>query len=249
MPPAGPRITLVGRSEFLPPAGLPFRTDGAGGQALAEFAGRAIYQSWERAVPATATNEGFLRHLLQVGHLSVLEHAVATFHVAGLSQSAAHEMVRHRHLSISQLSPRMAPAAGGAPVEPPAVAADPELHARFTAAVQQAQQAYEQILTVLEQAAPVTGRGTVAGKQARQAARAVLPLAGATELVVTGNYRSWRHFIGNRATDAADPEIRGVAVAVLRELTELAPAVFGDFRISELPDGTFTAASPYVGEG
>lgn len=240
---------MVGRSEFVPPAGLPFHTDGTGGQALAEFAGRSIYQSWERAVPATATNEGFLRHLLQVGHLSVLEHAGATFHISGLSQAAAQEMLRHRHLSISQLSPRMAPESAGDPVEPPAVAADPQLHERFTAAVRQAHDAYAEILAVLEHATPQTGRGTVAGKQARQAARAVLPLAGATELVVTGNYRSWRHFIGIRATDAADQEIRQVAVAVLRALTELAPAVFGDFRISELPDGTYTAASPLLGEG
>ncbi len=36
-------------------------------QALAEFAGRACYQSWSKPNPATATNAGYLRHILEVG--------------------------------------------------------------------------------------------------------------------------------------------------------------------------------------
>jgi thymidylate synthase (FAD) len=80
-------------------------------------------------------------------------------------------------------------------------------------------------------------------KQARQAARAVLPNAAETRIVVTGNYRAWRHFIDMRATEAADAEIRQVALAVLRELVALAPAVFGDYVIDTLPDGTEVAAS------
>jgi len=86
-------------------------------------------------------------------------------------------------------------------------------------------------------------------KQARQAARAVLPNATATAIVVTGNYRAWRHFIGMRATEAADVEIRTLAVALLVELQALAPNVFADFRVSALPDGSAVAASPLVGEG
>jgi thymidylate synthase (FAD) len=67
--------------------------------------------------------------------------------------------------------------------------------------------------------------------------------------VVTGNYRAWRHFIGMRASEHADVEIRGLAVAVLRELLRVAPNVFADFRISTLDDGTEVASSPLVGEG
>jgi thymidylate synthase (FAD) len=77
----------------------------------------------------------------------------------------------------------------------------------------------------------------------------VLPNATSTAIVVTGNYRAWRHFIGMRATEAADVEIRTLAVAVLRELQALAPNVFADFRISGLADGTAVAASPLVGDG
>ena len=66
---------------------------------------------------------------------------------------------------------------------------------------------------------------------------------------MTGNYRSWRHFIGMRATEHADTEIRGLAIDVLRRLREAAPAVFSDFEIATLEDGSEIAVSPYVLEG
>ena len=240
---------MIGRTEFLPPDDIPWTTDATGGQALAEFAGRACYQSWSKPIPATATNAGYLDHILQVGHLSVLEHSSATFYLTGISRSVTHELIRHRHFSFSQLSQRYLPATGPEVVEPAVIAADPELHAAFTAAVDNSAAAYAELLGALEERAATAPDGTLARKQARQAARAVLPNATTTAIVVTGNYRAWRHFIGMRATEAADVEIRGLAVAVLVELQALAPNVFADFRISRLPDGTAVAASPLVGEG
>ncbi|WP_037362697.1 FAD-dependent thymidylate synthase [Nakamurella lactea] len=239
-------VQLIGRTEFTAPQDVPFETDAVGGQALAEFAGRSIYSSWERAVPATASNSGFLLHLLQVGHLSVLEHSSATFYLRGLSRSVTHEFLRHRHFSYSELSPRAEPQDV---VEPAAIGADPVLHQRFQTAVAQARTAYEDLLDGLQQAGTSRPDGSLARKQARQAARAVLPLAQSTAIVVTGNYRAWRHFIGMRATEAADVELRMLAVALLAELQREAPHVFADFRISTLADGTSTAASPYVGDG
>jgi thymidylate synthase (FAD) len=52
-----------------------------------------------------------------------------------------------------------------------------------------------------------------------------------------------------RASEHADVEIRRLALACLRELQQVAPHVFQDFRISSLVDGTEVAASPYVTEG
>ncbi len=243
---AGPELVvrLIGRTDFLPPGDVPFTTDVDGGQALAEFAGRACYASWEKAVPTTASNAGFLEHILQVGHLSVLEHATATFYVTGLSRGAAHELIRHRHFSVSQLSPR-APA--DSYVEPAGL--DPAATERFAVAVAAADTAYRSLLDDLEHTAGDGPGSTLLRKQARQAAAGLLPAAAATAVVVTGNYRSWRHFIGTRATDAADVEVRSLAVAILRLLQQSAPHVFADFRISRLPDGSRTAASPLVGEG
>ena len=51
-----------------------------------------------------------------------------------------------------------------------------------------------------------------------------------------------------RASEHADTEIRRLAIACLRELTVLAPAVFADFEISVLADGTEVATSPLATE-
>lgn len=243
-----PRIRLIARTEFLPPEGVDFVSDAEGGQALAEFAGRACYQSWDRSNPATATNDGYLRHILQVGHLSVLEHSTATFYLTGISRAVTHEIIRHRHFSFSELSARFVPPGGPVVVEPDAVARDPALHRRFAAAAEAAATAHGDMLAALEAAAEHSPDGTLARKQARQWAVGLLPAATRTALVVSGNYRAWRHFVGMRATEAADVEIRTLAVGILRLLQDLAPSVFADFRISLLPDGTELAASPLVAD-
>ncbi|CAO5148871.1 Flavin-dependent thymidylate synthase [Frankia sp. AiPs1] len=243
------RVQVIARTEFLPPPDVPWSTDADGGQALAEFAGRACYQSWNKPNPATATNAGYLRHILDVGHLSVLEHGTATLYVTGVSRSLTHELVRHRHFSYSQLSQRYVPERDAAVVEPEVVAADPALHTLFHQATAASLAAYNELLEGLEKHFADVSAPTSRRKQARQAARSVLPNATETRIVVTGNYRAWRHFIAMRASEHADVEIRGLAVTILRELQAIAPNVFADFRISTLDDGTQVASSPLVGEG
>ncbi|WP_344082668.1 FAD-dependent thymidylate synthase [Luedemannella helvata] len=244
-----PQVTLIGYTHFDPPAGVPWSTDAEGGQALAEFAGRACYQSWSKPNPATATNAGYLAHILEVGHLSVLEHGVVTFYFTGVSRSFTHELIRHRHFSYSQLSQRYVPERQAAMIEPDVIADDPELHKLFVAATEASVQAYNDLLAGLENRFAEVENATLRRKQARQAARAVLPNATETRIVVTGNYRAWRHFIAMRATEHADVEIRELAVECLRQLKNVAPNVFADFTISSLPDGTEIAASPLAHEG
>ncbi len=242
-------VRLIAWTQFEPPDDVEWSTDAEGGQALAEFAGRACYQSWQKPNPATATNAGYLAHILDVGHLSVLEHSTATFYLTGVSRSFTHELVRHRHLSYSQLSQRYVPEGAADMVEPDLIADNPELHRVFTAATQASRAAYDKLVTGLEAKLAGddrAGGATLRRKQARQAARAVLPNATETRIVVTGNYRAWRYFIAARASEHADVEIRAVAVECLRHLTDLAPNVFGDFTITRLPDGTEIAASPYA---
>ncbi|SOC50459.1 thymidylate synthase (FAD) [Blastococcus aggregatus] len=243
------KVQVVAQTRFTPPADVPWTTDADGGQALAEFAGRACYQSWDKPNPATATNAAYLRHLLEVGHLSVLEHGSVSMYLTGVSRSLTHELVRHRHFSYSQLSQRYVPERDAEMVEPAVIAEDPELHALFQAATGAATEAYDALLAGLEQRFADQPNATLRRKQARQAARSVLPNATETRIVVTGNYRAWRHFVAMRASEHADVEIRELAIACLRELQRVAGNVFGDFRISTLPDGSQVAASPLVGEG
>src|SRR4051795_7622645 len=193
-------VQVLAQTHFDPPAGVPWETDAEGGQALAEFAGRACYQSWDKPNPATATNEGFLRHILEVGHLSVLEHATVTLYVSGVSRSVTHELIRHRHFSYSQLSQRYVPERDAAVVEPDVIAEDPDLQEKFLAATDAALAAYAELLEGLEKRFADVPNATLRRKQARQAARAVLPNATETRIVVTGNYRAWRHFVAMRAS-------------------------------------------------
>jgi thymidylate synthase (FAD) len=244
-----PRVQLVAKTEFFPAEDVPWSTDADGGEALAEFAGRACYQSWSKPNPRTATNAGYIDHIIEVGHLSVLEHGSVTFYITGVSRSLTHELIRHRHFSYSQLSQRYVPERDAAFVEPDVIANDPELHEKFLAAAQASVDAYAELLAGLESRFADAPSATLRRKQARQAARAVLPNATETRIVVTGNYRAWRHFIGMRATEHADVEIRALAVECLRQLQKAAGAVFADFTISTLPDGTEVASSPRVLEG
>jgi len=229
---ATPRVEIIGVTDFQKPAGVPWdQGDAVGGAAAAEFAGRACYQSWNKPNPATATVDGYIRHILEVGHLSVLEHGTATLYLTGVSRSFTHEAIRHRHLSPSQLSQRYVPEREAAVVVPDVIADDPELADIFDDAAQYALDAYN---TLLDRLTTKYGTNSTAAKKlARQASRAVLPNAVETRIVLTGNYRAWRHFINLRATPAADREIREVAVAVLRALQACpgSAPVFADYEL------------------
>ena len=134
-------------------------------------------------------------------------------------------------------------------VEPDVIAQDPELHELFLQASADALASYEKLLEGLEARFADVPNGTLRRKQARQAARSVLPNATETKIVVTGNYRAWRHFIAMRASEHADVEIRQLAVECLRQLQREVANVFADFEIQKLEDGTEIASSPLVSEG
>ena len=249
MPQIAPlQVQVIAQTQFTPPADVPWDTDADGGQALAEFAGRACYEAWDKANPATATNEGYLRHMLEVGHLAVLEHASVSFYITGISRSCTHELIRHRHFSYSQLSQRFVPARDSEVVLPPGLEDDPGLQELFLKAADASHAVYTELLARLEAKFADVPNAALRRKQARQAARAVLPNATETRIVVTGNYRAWRHFIAMRASEHADVEIRRLAISCLRRLTDVAPAVFADFEITTLADGTEVATSPLATE-
>ncbi|MGV0627544.1 FAD-dependent thymidylate synthase [Mycolicibacter minnesotensis] len=242
------RVQVIAKTEFTPPPDVPWSTDADGGPALVEFAGRACYQSWSKPNPRTATNASYVKHIIDVGHFSALEHAGVTFYITGLSRSAAHELIRHRHLSFSQLSQRYVPESDSMIVVPPGMADDPELQQILAESADASRAVYTELLARLEAKFADQPNAVLRRKQARQAARAVLPNATETRIVVTGNYRAWRHFIAMRASEHADVEIRRLAIECLRRLLDVAPAAFEDFQINFLADGTEVATSPLATE-
>lgn len=68
-------------------------------------------------------------------------------------------------------------------------------------------------------------------KEAREAARSVLPNATETMVFVTANARALRHIWEQRGSIFADAEIRRLAVAWVRVTKEAAPSLFDDVQI------------------
>lgn len=238
-------VQLIAATRFTPPADVAFESRDDG-QSLVEFAGRACYESFDRPNPRTADTADYLRHIMEVGHDGLLEHASATLYIRGISRSAVGELMRHRHFSFSQLSQRFVHPDDAEVVLPDAVVGDEELTRLVLRAADESRFVYDELLRALEEQLGEEPNALLRRKQARQAARAVLPGATESRVVVTGNYRAWRHFIAARATEHADREIRKVAVACLRLLREEAPVVFSDFHIARLTDGSEMAASSIV---
>lgn len=218
-------------------------------EVVTETAGRVCYMSF--AKPRPGGNAAYLHHIKEVGHGSVFEHAVWTLLITGVSRTLTHELVRHRAgFGFSQLSQRYVDESVAEYVEPDIIANDPELHAIWMEAMEHAHACYMQLAEKLNtkladpKAAaaamlPPDADRTTRRKTARQAARSVLPNATETKITVTGNARALRHFIEQRGSVFAEPEIRKLANKILDILQREAPNLFGDYQKIPLPDGTF----------
>src|SRR6516165_2763231 len=152
-----PTVYLVGRQtvspseldRFLEDHGVAWETDTEiAGEYLTEIAGRLCYMSF--AKPRPGGNKAYLDHILEVGHGSVLEHAVWNFIFVGVSRALTHELIRHRAgFGYSQLSQRYVDESVAEYVVPDAIAEDPELHQLWLDAVAHAHQAYVQLVEKL----------------------------------------------------------------------------------------------------
>jgi thymidylate synthase (FAD) len=247
-----PTVYLVGRQtvdeaeldRFLAEHGVAWRTDTeVAGERLAEISGRLCYMSFAR--PRPGGNKAYVDHILEVGHGSVIEHAVWNFIFVGVSRSLTHELVRHRHLSYSQLSQRYVDESVAEYVEPDCIADDPELHRLWLEAVAHSHRAYVKLTERLQEKFKDEPDKTLRRKLARQAARSVLPNATETKIFVSANARALRHFIEMRASRHAEVEIRKLAVQVLRIMQNEAPHLFADYQLVPLPDGTYEASTPH----
>lgn len=197
-------------------------------ESLIEAAGRLCYGSWKRPNPLTSRIRGYINNIRSQRHFSVFEHATASFLIEGISRDCTHQLVRHRHFSYSELSQRFVDVEQAAIVQHPAITdsflADADDLAESS---WWARRAYQKIVEDL------TRRGN-SRKQAREAARSYMPGGLETKIVVTGNLRAWRHFINVRGSEHADAEIRTVAIAVARKLSEVAPHVFDDLEFYQV---------------
>lgn len=191
------------------------------GEDLAEFAGRACYQSFHKPNPNTKGNGAYLANIIAQGHESVLEHVQVSFYIEGVSRTLTHEFVRHRHFSYSQLSQRYVDEAEAKFVVPPRYLEDEQMMNFFSEYQKEVTQLYSAMVKELSE------KG-VPRKKAREAARSVLPGGTETKIVVSGNCRAWRDFLKKRMHPAADAEIQRLAVVIFDELMLQLPSIFTD---------------------
>jgi thymidylate synthase (FAD) len=209
------------------------------GNCYLSFGPDAGLEGGHRTIGGRTTNESYLANILKTKHGSVLEHAVWSLLIEGVSRALTHELVRHRAgMGYSQLSQRYVDESDIAFVLPPEIREGSRAFESWVGACEGALEGYREILQEMTEQIGDEGAATMRKKRARQAARSVLPNAAETKIVVTGNARAWRHFVEMRGSASADVEIRRLAVLVLRSLQTEAPNLFGDLHIFPQPDGT-----------
>lgn len=251
-----PRVTVLARQEFVYPEHIRWHSDSdVAGEVVAEFAGRLCYLSFgedagmeggHRTIQGRTSNESYLGNILQVKHGSVLEHAVWTLLLEGVSRSLTHELIRHRAgFGFSQLSQRYVDESEIAFVQPPEIREGTRGYEIWTETCEQSLEGYRALLDELTEQVSDSGSPTMRKKRARQAARSVLPNSAETKIVVTGNARAWRHFMEMRGSGSADMEIRRLAGYVLRLLQGEAKHIFGDMHLVPNDDGIETVETPH----
>ncbi len=155
--------------------------------------------------------ERLLKRTVGAGHHSVVEHAVFTFSLEGVSRAMTHQLVRHRIASYSQQSQRYVRLDEADYVTPPEVEKDGEAQRLFDATVEGAWHAYRRL---------------VEGGVPEEDARYVLPNAATTNITVTMNARELIHFFRLRCCLRAQWEIRRAALKMLDECKRVAPVIF-----------------------
>ena len=149
-----------------------------------------------------------LRTCFNADHLSVFEHASATFSVEGISRACMAQLTRHRLASFCVESQRYckydeAFFAGDWYVIPPQFFEDHP--AEFAEHMERCADAY---------------RGAIMAGVKAEDARYLLPEATKTNLIVTMNARQLFHVADMRMDSAAQWEIRDLARVMLRELKD-----------------------------
>ena len=193
-----------------------------------ESVGRTCYKSEDRITDDSATK--FVRSLIKNGHEAMIEHNSITVRFI-CDRGVSHEIVRHRIASYGQESTRycnysndkfsneinVIDISDGIALDTKMKNYTPELIQEimneWLAAMEDAERHYIKMIEL----------GATA-----QIARGVLPTSVKTEIVVTMNLREWRHFFKLRAHISAHPQMRELALPLLKEFQSLIPCVFDD---------------------
>lgn len=184
-----------------------------------EDAGRTCYKSQATSPEAT---KRFIDRILESGHESVLEHGIISVRFI-CDRGISHELVRHRLCAFTQESTRYCNYSQDkfgnelTFIRPCYLHLDENGDAYgdyfWTKAMMQAEESYFEMLH---------------DGYSPEEARAVLPNSLKTEVVMTANYREWRHILKLRTAKDAHPQMRELMIPLLHDFQKMIPVIFDD---------------------
>lgn len=181
---------------------------------IIEIAGRTCYKSEDKITYDSAIK--FVQKLNTLGHESVIEHSMMTVKFI-VDRGVSHELVRHRLCSFSQESTRYCNYKEGVTfIIPPWIIKESITFYTWKASMAYAETCYMALL---------------ADGWSPQQARSVLPNSLKTELVMTANFREWKHIFKLRTSKAAHPQMREVMIPLLSDVKERIPAIFDSISV------------------
>lgn len=180
--------------------------------------GRTCYKSEDKI--AAGSSRDFIKRIIASGHESIIEHEKVTVRVV-CDRGVSHEIVRHRIASYSQESTRYCDylKKGSISVIVPF----------FFENDRRKMAVWRIVMSICEWGYNLLRKMGASPQEARS----VLPNSLKTEIVITYNLREWRHFFRLRCSAAAHPQIREIAVPLLKEFQHRIPVIFDDFIINE----------------
>lgn len=158
------------------------------------------------------TIERLLQTVIERGHHAVLEHAIFTFGIDGVSRVCTHQLVRHRVASFAQQSQRYVRIKGELDYYTPVlIKANKEALEIYKNIMDNTKQAYDKLIEI--------------GID-KEDARYVLPSSTASNIIMTMNVRELFHFLELRMCQRAQDEIRIIAYKMYEILSEISPLIF-----------------------
>ena len=161
-------------------------------------------------------SEKLVERVWKSGHRSIARHGMAMFHVEGVSQSFLRQVSRHPHVNLTVKSSRYCDMSDAAVAVPPFIKEDD-----FDMFMND----YHVIMEIYSRWGDAKG---YTKEQQRELSKLMLPLGSGTEMVVSGNYQALYEFLQLRICKRAEWEIRMLAEAIAKILSEVMPAIFAD---------------------
>jgi len=180
-----------------------------------ERVGRVCYKSENNITDESCIN--FCKNILKRGHEAVIEHSQLSVKFT-VDRGISHEIVRHRLFSFAQESTRYCNYSKdkfGKEIK--VISLNDYLDSdSYRVWYDSCMFAEHEYFALLEKGVKP------------EIARGVLPTSLATEIIVTGNIREWRHFFNLRTSNFAHPQMRSIMRSLLDELKSKIPVLFDD---------------------